>query len=131
MMSYGLLLLGLLALAVLVAGRVAGGRCRAGGARPRLAVVLAFAAYGFCWWEALPASCTTATGTGSRADRPASYWMWGNLAALVFCAGPMLGAGLARAGASARSLRRRRTPGGAGAGRGRRRDGAASRTCAG
>ena len=56
-----------------------------------LAVVLAFAAFGFSWWEALPASCTTATGTGVARSRPAAYWMWGDLAALAFCAGPLAG----------------------------------------
>ena len=33
---------------------------------------------------------------GVAGVRPASYWVWGNLAALCFSAGPMLGAGLGR-----------------------------------
>ena len=41
-------------------------------------------------------SCTTGTGPGWRSDDPAEYWLWGNLAALLLCAGPMLGAGLGR-----------------------------------
>lgn len=35
---------------------------------------------------------------GLASLRPASYWLWGNLAALAFCAGPLLGAALASAG---------------------------------
>ena len=48
-----------------------------------LAVVLAFAGVGFAWWEALPGAAATATGTASPRDRPAAYWIWGNLAALL------------------------------------------------
>ncbi|GAA4714601.1 hypothetical protein [Nocardioides conyzicola] len=93
MMSYGLPLVGLLAVAVLVLARswlplpVA--------ALSALAVVLAFAAGGFSWWAAYPV-LNDRYWDGIAADRPASYWMWGNLAALVVCAGPLLGAGLAQ-----------------------------------
>ena len=41
---------------------------------------------------------------GIARKRPATYWLWGNLAALAFCTGPMVAAGLARAVASAREL---------------------------
>jgi methylthioxylose transferase len=93
MMSYGLPLVGLLAIAVLVLARswlplpVA--------AVAALAVVLAFAVGGFSWWEAYPV-LNDRYWDGIAADRPAAYWMWGNLAALVVCAGPLLGAGLAQ-----------------------------------
>jgi hypothetical protein len=92
MLSYGLPLLGLLAVAVLVLARswlplpVA--------AIAALAVVLAFAAGGFSWWEAYPV-LSDRYWDGIAADRPPAYWMWGNLAALVVCAGPLLGAAIA------------------------------------
>ncbi|MCB0895370.1 MAG: hypothetical protein H6529_09215 [Nocardioides sp.] len=92
MSSYGLPLLGVLAIAVLVLARswwplpVA--------ATAALALVLGFAAYGFAWWEALPV-LRERYWDGIAADRPAAYWTWGNLAALVVCAGPLLGPGLA------------------------------------
>lgn len=95
MLSYGLLLLGILAVAVLLAARTWFPLPIAAGAA--LGVVLAFAALGFVWWEALPVLHERYwDGVASR--RPASYWLWGNLAALVFCAGPLLGAALASSG---------------------------------
>lgn len=100
MMSYGLPLLGLVALAVLIAARswwplpiVAA---------VAAAVVLAFAAGGFVWWEAYPV-VHDRYWDGIAADRPASYWLWGNLAALLVCAGPLLGAGVASTTTSLRS----------------------------
>lgn len=97
MLSYGLPLLGVLALVVL---------WRAGSWRPllpaalaALAVVLVFAAYGFSWWEALPV-LRERYWDGVQKNRPASYWMWGNLAALVFAAGPLVGAAVAAAASS-------------------------------
>jgi hypothetical protein len=97
MLSYGLPLAGVLALAVLVAARswfplpVA--------AAAAATVVLGFAALGFVWWEALPVLHERYwDGVASR--RPTSYWLWGNFAALVACAGPLLGAALASSGKS-------------------------------
>lgn len=93
LLSYGLPLIGLLALAVLLAARswlplpVAG--------LSAAAVLFGFAVLGFSWWEAYPV-LHDRYWDGIAADRPASYWMWGNLAALALCAGPLLGAGLAR-----------------------------------
>jgi hypothetical protein len=93
LLSYGLPLLGLLALAVLVAARswtplpVA--------AVAALGVVLAFAVAGFSWWEAFPV-LRERYYDGIASDRPMSYWVWGNLAALVICAGPVVGAGIAQ-----------------------------------
>ena len=93
MLSYGLPLLGLLALAVLVL---------ACSWRPLLTavvaaagVVLAFAVFGFAWWEALPA-LRQRYWEGVASRRPAAYWMWGNLAALAVSAGPLAGAGIAQ-----------------------------------
>jgi hypothetical protein len=93
-LSYGLPLLGLLAVAVLVLAR---------NWRPLLpavvaaaAVVLAFAAFGFDWWDALPA-LRERYWDGVASRRPPEYWMWGNLAALTVSAGPLVGAGLEHA----------------------------------
>lgn len=94
MLSYGLPLLGLLAVAVLVLART--WRPLLPAAVAAAGVVLAFAAFGYEWWQALPALHERYwAGVASR--RPASYWMWGNLAALVISAGPLVGAGLAQA----------------------------------
>jgi hypothetical protein len=58
-----------------------------------LAVVLSFTPFGFAWWDAYPV-VSDRYWRGLAADRPATYWLWGNLAALVVSAGPLLGAGL-------------------------------------
>jgi hypothetical protein len=55
--------------------------------------VLVFAAYGFRLWEAYPV-LSDRYWAGIAAGRPASYWLWGDLAALAISAGPALGAGL-------------------------------------
>ncbi|WP_377644621.1 hypothetical protein [Oryzobacter terrae] len=96
MESYGLLLLGVLAVAVLLAAR--------GSARERVTlgvvaavaasvVVLTFAAVGFAWWEAYPV-LHERYWAGLASSRPSWYWLFGNLAALVLVAGPMLPAAL-------------------------------------
>ncbi len=92
LLSYGLPLLGVLAVAVLL---------RAGSWRPlpwaavtALGVVLVFAALGFSWWEGLGA-LHQRYFAGVASHRPPAYWVWGNLAALVCSAGPLLGAGVA------------------------------------
>lgn len=99
MMSYGLPLTGFLALAVLTLARSWLPLPVAAGAA--LLAVLVFAAGGFSWWEAYPV-LNDRYWDGIAADRPAAYWMWGNLAALVVCAGPLLGAGLAQVAALGR-----------------------------
>ena len=91
MLSYGLPLLGLLAVAVLVAAR--SWRPLPWAVLGAASVVLAYAALGFVWWEALPV-LQDRYWDGVARVRPPSYWMWGNFAALVFSAGPLLGAGL-------------------------------------
>jgi methylthioxylose transferase len=92
MSSYGLPLLGVLALAVLWLGRSWWPLPVAAGAA--LVVVLAFAALGFAWWEAYPV-LVERYWDGIAATRPAAYWMWGNVGALLVSAGPLLGAGVA------------------------------------
>ena len=92
LLSYGLPLLGPLALAVLAAAR--SWRPLPVAALAATAVVLAFAAAGFRLWEAYPV-LHDRYRDGIAHERPASYWLWGNLAALCFSAGPILGAGLA------------------------------------
>ena len=92
MLSYGLPLLALLAVAVLVVTR--SWRPVVPAAVAAMAVVLAFVAFGFSWWDALPA-LRERYWDGVASRRPAAYWMWGNLAALAVSAGPLVGAGLA------------------------------------
>lgn len=92
LLSYGLPLLGLLALAVLVLGRCWQPLLPAVVAA--LAVVLVFAAFGYAWWEALPV-LRERYWDGVASRRPAAYWMWGDIAALVVSAGPLVGAGVA------------------------------------
>ena len=58
------------------------------------------AAAGFAWWEAYPV-LTERYWDGIAGDRPASYWLWGNLAALAVSAGPLVGAGAGRTPARA------------------------------
>jgi methylthioxylose transferase len=104
MMSYGMPLIGLLAVAVLVAGR--SWRPLPIAAAGALAVVLAFAAMGFAWWDAYPV-LKERYFDGIAADRPQSYWWYGNLACLVVSAGPLLLSGVLTAGAAALSTARR------------------------
>lgn len=102
LLSYGMGLMGLVALAVLVAAR--SWRPLPVAVVAALVPVLAMAAAGFAWWEAYPV-LTERYWDGIAGDRPAWYWMWGNLAALAVSAGPLVGAALAHAGARARLLR--------------------------
>jgi hypothetical protein len=102
MLSYGLPLLGVLAVAVLVLARSWFPLVVA--AVTALAVVLAFAAFGFSYLEALPAIHDRYWGAiGGR--RPWAYWMWGDLSALAFSAGPLAFAAGAHLWAEARGHR--------------------------
>jgi hypothetical protein len=68
-------------------------------------VVVVFWALGFSYLEALPAIHSRYyEGVGGR--RPWAYWMWGDLAALAFSAGPLVGAGTAQLLAGGRGLLR-------------------------
>jgi methylthioxylose transferase len=103
LLSYGLVLLGFLALAVLAAARC--WRPLPWSVLAATVPVIVMAAAGFVWWEALPVLRERYLD-GLAADRPASYWWWGNLAALCLCAGPALGAALAHLVALGRSADR-------------------------
>jgi hypothetical protein len=93
MLSYGLLLLGLPALTVVALGRWWPALPIA--AVSALVVLVAFAGLGFSYLDALSALRERYyDGVGGR--RPAGYWMWGDLAALAFSAGPLAGAGVAQ-----------------------------------
>ncbi len=100
MMSYGLPLLGLLAVAVLVVARswfplpVA--------AVAALMVMVTFGLFGFSYLDALPAIHDRYWDAIGGRRQPA-YWMWANLAALAFGAGPLAFAGLAHVGSRART----------------------------
>ncbi|CAN5189251.1 glycosyltransferase family 39 protein [soil metagenome] len=94
MFSYGLVLLAVPAVGILIAAR--SWRALPGAIVAAAAVVLGFACAGFVWWEAYPVLVTRYWG-GIASDRPATYWLWGNLAALTFSAGPILGASIASA----------------------------------
>jgi methylthioxylose transferase len=104
MMSYGLPLMALVAVAVLVAGR--SWRPLPVAAVGALAVVLAFAALGFAWWDAYPVLKQRYLD-GISADRPQWYWWYGDLACLVISAGPLLVSGVLAAGTTALSAARR------------------------
>jgi len=92
MLSYGLPLLGILALAVLWLGR--SWRPLPIAALVAAAVVLLFAGLGFAYWEAFPV-LRQRYWDGVASRRQPEYWMWGNIAALMFSAGPVAGAALA------------------------------------
>ncbi len=92
MLSYGLPLMALLAVAVLVVAR--SWRPLPWAVAGALVVVGAFTAYGFHYWDALPA-LHERQYQGVAKNRPPTYWWWGNLAALAFSAGPLAYAGVA------------------------------------
>ncbi|MFB9315066.1 hypothetical protein [Nocardioides plantarum] len=91
-MSYGLLLMGLVALAVLASARSWRPLPWAiGGA---LVVVAIFGGFGFWWWESY-AAVHDRYFAGLGGKRPQSYWVWGNVGALLVSAGPVLATALA------------------------------------
>ncbi|OLT01415.1 hypothetical protein BJF90_31830 [Pseudonocardia sp. CNS-004] len=92
-LSYGLVLGGPIALAVLVATR----NLRAGvlAAAGSLAVVGAFTAAGF-WWFTGFERVQVIYAASIAATRPYSYFVWANLAALLFAIGPAAVAALRR-----------------------------------
>jgi methylthioxylose transferase len=93
-LSYGLVLGGLLALAVLAVTR----NLRAGvlAAAGVLAVVGAFTASGF-WWFIGFERVQVIYAASIAATRPYAYFIWANLAALVFALGPAVVAAARRA----------------------------------
>ena len=94
--SYGLVLAGLLPVAVALLSRrilplITGGIGAA-------AVVAAFAAAGFWWYEGYEQVTVRYYQEGEYGLlRPYEYWAWGNLAALLLVLGPAVVAGLRRA----------------------------------
>jgi hypothetical protein len=92
-LSYGLLLFGLVALAAVIAVR----RWAALGVAvvAALAVMAAFAAAGFWWFDGYHL-VVERYYQGIGALRPYAYWVWADLAALVLAAGPATIAGLRR-----------------------------------
>ena len=102
MFSYGLPLLGVLAVAILALAR--NWRPLPIAAVAAVGVVVAFAVAGFAWWEAYPV-LVDRYWDGIASRRPSWYWIWGNLAALVFSAGPLVGAAAAVALRDARPIR--------------------------
>lgn len=103
LMSYGMPLMGAVALGVLAAARA--WRALPVAAIAALAVVLAFAAAGFAWWEAYPV-LVERYWDGLAADRPFAYWVWGNLAALLLSAGLVLAVAVGHVAQEVRSPRR-------------------------
>jgi methylthioxylose transferase len=91
LLSYGLALVGLLALVVVALTR--GWRVLPVAAVVAALPTLVLAGYGFSLWAAYPV-LRQRYWDGLAPDRPAAYWAWASLAALVLCAGPALGAGL-------------------------------------
>jgi hypothetical protein len=107
MLSYGLALVGAIALGVLVVGR--SWRPLPVVAVAATGVVVAFAAVGFRYWEALPL-LHDRYYAGLARVRPAWYWVWANLAVLVVSAGPALAAALAEVAPRLPRLLREREP---------------------
>ncbi|QYJ05294.1 hypothetical protein KUV85_06350 [Nocardioides panacisoli] len=102
--SYGFAILGLVAVAVLVAAR--SWRPLLVSVPAALVVVGVFAAYGFAWWEAYPV-LVERYHDGIAADRPMTYWWWGNIGALLVSTGPLVGAGLGAVAVAAPGVLRR------------------------
>ncbi|MEU6205755.1 hypothetical protein ABZ814_19500 [Micromonospora musae] len=99
-LSYGFVLVGVLALAVLVLRPAARLRALLAGGVGVLAVAVAFTLAGFHWWEGYRL-LVERYYQGWAAERPYAYWVWANLAALLLCAGPVVGPALRRAAATA------------------------------
>ncbi len=102
LLSYGLVLMGVLAVAVLVIGR--DWRPLPWAVAAALVPVLIFAAAGFAWWEAYPV-LVDRYWDGIASRRPASFWIWGDLAALACSAGLVAGASVALVAARVREWR--------------------------
>lgn len=92
-LSYGLVLGGLFPLAVLVATR--GWRLLVPALLGVVAVVVAFAAAGF-WWLTGYEDVKVVYAASIASTRPYGYFVWANLAAVMFALGPAVAAGLTR-----------------------------------
>ena len=99
--SYGLVLGGLVALAVLVATR--SWRAAGWAALGVGVVVAAFTVAGFWWFTGL-GLVRVIYAASIASTRPYAYFVWANLAAVVFAVGPAVVAGLRRAASRPRTL---------------------------
>jgi hypothetical protein len=95
-LSYGFVLVGVLALAVVALRPRRRLAVLGAGASGVAAVVAVFTAAGF-WWLDGYHLVVERYYQGWAADRPYSYWVWANLAALVLATGPVLLPALRRA----------------------------------
>lgn len=96
-LSYGLVIAGLLPLAVLLAGRT--WRIVAPATSGVLLVVAAFTVSGF-WWFTGFADLRVIYAASIASTRPYWYFVWADLAAVLFATGPAIVAALRRALAS-------------------------------
>lgn len=107
-LSYGLALAVFLPLAVVAGVRLAGGpggwpwRAAAFAVGGALVVAVAFTVSGF-WWVTGYEDVKVIYALSAAKDRPYSYFVWANLAALVLATGPAVLAGLRRLVASPRA----------------------------
>lgn len=113
-LSYGLVLL---APIVLVVGLLAATerfswttvRSFGAGLLGVAAVVAAFTAAGFWWWDGYR-TLVERYYQGAASERPYAYWVWANLALLALVIGPAAVASLRRVGGAWWAALRRRTP---------------------
>ncbi|MCG8919344.1 hypothetical protein L6E12_26570 [Actinokineospora sp. PR83] len=96
-LSYGLMLMGVVALAAVLAAR--SWKALAWAVPGALAVALVFLLAGF-WWVDGYHLVVERYYQGIANDRPYWYWVWADLASLVFVLGPATAAGLRRAAVS-------------------------------
>ena len=100
-LSYGLVLGGLVAVAVVAATRRWAAAVLA--VLAALAVTAAFAAAGFWWFTGLQRTGVIYAASAAAA-RPYAYFVWANLAAVWFAAGPAVCAGVRRLLAAPRAV---------------------------
>ncbi|WP_348774202.1 hypothetical protein [Micromonospora sp. WMMD1155] len=104
-LSYGFVLVGVLALAVVALRPRDRWPALLAASAGAAAVVALFTLAGF-WWLDGYHLVVQRYHQGWAADRPYGYWVWANLAALLLCAGPVLGPALRQAAlVAARSAR--------------------------
>ncbi|MEV4490629.1 hypothetical protein AB0K04_10995 [Micromonospora coxensis] len=103
-LSYGFVLVGPLALAALALRPAGRARALLAAAVGVGTVAVAFTLAGFAWWEGYD-RVVQRYYQGWAADRPYTYWIWANLAALLLSAGPVLGPAVRRALLAARAGR--------------------------
>jgi hypothetical protein len=103
LLSYGLVLVAPLVLAVVVLTR--GWRMVPAAAVVAVLPTLLLTRYGFSLWDAYPV-LRQRYWDGLAPQRPAAYWTWASLGALVISAGPALGAGLGTIAALGRAADR-------------------------